>query len=81
MKVFYKDMRTSYDLMKSNLLKTMVKDLCNGVSFEELYTATNENGESGIFCHTVMGGKKFWNEEELVGLYARKNREKKRIRL
>ena len=54
-------------------------DICDGVEFEELYTAI-ANGETGIYCRTKMGGKKFWDEKELTKLFARKNKESKRFR-
>jgi len=76
----YKDLTTPHDILRFNLLKEMVMNLCEGVEFEELYTAIS-NGESGIYCETKMGGKKFWNEEELTRLFARKNNERKRFRL
>lgn len=76
----YKDVSSRHEVLKFGLLKDMVRDLCEGVTFEELYTAISEDGKSGIFCRTSMGGKKFWDEEELTKLFVRKNREKKRFR-
>jgi len=76
----YRDVSTPYDIQRFNLLKGMVKNLCEGVEFEELYSAISESGKEGIFCSTKMGGKKFWDTEELTKLFARKNKEKKRFR-
>ena len=81
MKYMYKDVRTPIGAIKSNLLKTMVLDLCEGVEMEELYTAISKYGKDGIFCSTRMGGKKFWEVDELTELFVRKNKEKKRFRL
>lgn len=81
MKIMYKDLVTPHDFLRFSILKDMVLDLCDGVEFEELYTARTETGIDGIYCETKMGGKKFWSEEELVRLFARKNKEKKRFRL
>lgn len=80
MKIMYKDLVTPYDVLRFSLLKEMVMDLCDGMEFEELYTARTETGIDGIFCRTKMGGKKFWDEKELTELFARKNNEKKRFR-
>ena len=45
MKYMYKDVRTPIGAIKSNLLKTMVLDLCEGVEMEELYTAISKDGK------------------------------------
>lgn len=80
MKILYKDVRGRHETLKFGILKDMVRDICEGVEFEELYTAIS-NGKEGIYCRTVMGGKKFWDAEELTKLFVRKNQEKKRFRL
>jgi len=79
MKIMYKDLITPHDFLRFDILKDMVMNLCEGVEFEELYTAT-EDGKDGIYCETEMGGKKFWCHEELIKLFARKNGEGKRFR-
>jgi hypothetical protein len=81
MKIMYKDVVRPYDVLRFSLLKDMAQNLCEGVEFEELYSAVQESGEEGIFCRTKMGGKKFWSTDELTKLFVRKNRESKRFRL
>ena len=59
MKILYKDLVTPHDMMRFDLLKKMVMDLCENVEFEDLYSAVSETGIEGIFGKTILGGKKF----------------------
>lgn len=74
-------MLEKYNKIRFEIFKIMAQDICKGVKFIELYPAVAPNGVRGIYCETLMGGKKFWTDEELSRLFIKNNKEWKRFRL
>ena len=70
-----------FNKLRFEIYKVMAQDICQGVKFIELYPATSPEGIRGIYCETIMGGSKFWSENELSRLFVRNNQEWKRFRL
>jgi len=60
-------------------MKVMLAEITNGMKMEDLFPAQNTNGIFGIFCSTVMGGKKFWTYEELEKLFVHKIKNGKNV--
>jgi len=80
-KILYNPPKSPSDKILISLMKKMAHNLTCGVDIEDLWSAQDMEGNSGLFCSTDNGGKIFWTFEELQELFIRKNNEWKRFRV